>query len=82
MAPGNEQEASFIPKTINVAIFASGAGSNAQRLIDHFRQHSEIKIALIVCNKPGAGVLTIAEKENIPALLIEKETLLPRQCLR
>ena len=61
------------PETINVAIFASGAGSNAQKIIDHFRQHSEIKIALIVCNKPGAGVLTIAQKENIPTLIIEKE---------
>jgi phosphoribosylglycinamide formyltransferase-1 len=61
------------PETINIAIFASGAGSNAQRLIDHFRQHSEIKIALIVCNKPGAGVLTIAQNEKIPTILIEKE---------
>ena len=60
-------------QTINVAIFASGAGSNAQKLIDYFRKHSQIKIALIVCNKPGAGVLTIAQKENIPSLLIEKE---------
>jgi phosphoribosylglycinamide formyltransferase-1 len=60
-------------QTIKVAIFASGAGSNAQKLIDHFRKHSQIKIALIVCNKPGAGVLTIAQKENIPSLLIEKE---------
>lgn len=60
-------------QTINVAIFASGAGSNAQKLIDHFRHHSQIKIALIVCNKPGAGVLTIAQKENIPAIIIEKE---------
>lgn len=61
------------PATINIAIFASGAGSNAQKLIDHFRHHSEIKIALIVCNKPGAGVLTIAQNENIPTILIEKE---------
>jgi phosphoribosylglycinamide formyltransferase-1 len=61
------------PATINVAIFASGAGSNAQKIIDHFRQHTEIKIALIVCNKPGAGVLTIAQRENIPTLIIEKE---------
>ena len=60
-------------QTIKVAIFASGAGSNAQKLIDYFRKHSQIKIALIVCNKPGAGVLTIAQKENIPSLLIEKE---------
>ena len=31
------------------------------------------KIALIVCNKPGAGVLNIAATHNIPSLLIEKE---------
>lgn len=66
------------PKTQNaklskIAIFASGAGSNAQKIIDHFRGHSFIKVALIVCNKPGAGVLNIAEREKIPTLLIEKE---------
>jgi formyltetrahydrofolate-dependent phosphoribosylglycinamide formyltransferase len=73
LAMGNNEVASSKPNTIRVAIFASGAGSNAQKIIDHFRQHTEIKIALIVCNKPGAGVLTIAEKENIPTLIIEKE---------
>jgi formyltetrahydrofolate-dependent phosphoribosylglycinamide formyltransferase len=61
------------PSEIRLAIFASGTGTNAQRIIDHFRNHSIIKIALIVCNKPEAGVLKIAAKENIPALLIEKE---------
>jgi formyltetrahydrofolate-dependent phosphoribosylglycinamide formyltransferase len=57
----------------NIAIFASGAGSNAQKIIDHFRDHPSIKIAIIVSNNPRAGVLKIAEKENIPALIIEKE---------
>lgn len=56
-----------------IAIFASGAGSNAQKIIDHFRENKRVKIALIVCNKPEAGVLKIAEKEGIPALLIVKE---------
>jgi phosphoribosylglycinamide formyltransferase-1 len=56
-----------------IAIFASGAGSNAARIIDYFRAHPSIKISLIVCNKPGAGVLDIAAKEHIPVLLIEKE---------
>jgi phosphoribosylglycinamide formyltransferase-1 len=60
-------------QTVNIALFASGAGSNAQKIIDHFRHHAFIKIALIVCNKPGAGVLTIAQNEHIPSLLIEKE---------
>ncbi len=59
--------------TTRIAIFASGAGSNAQKIIGHFRNSDHIKIALVVCNKPGAGVLTIASNENIPSLLIDKE---------
>ena len=61
-------------KTITeLAIFASGTGSNAQKIIDHFRHSESVRVALIVCNKPGAGVLEIAARENIPTLLIEKE---------
>jgi formyltetrahydrofolate-dependent phosphoribosylglycinamide formyltransferase len=61
------------PGITNIAIFASGAGSNAEQIINHFAASENIKIALVVCNKPGAGVLTIAQKAGIPSLLIEKE---------
>ncbi|HEV8286937.1 MAG TPA: phosphoribosylglycinamide formyltransferase [Chitinophagaceae bacterium] len=61
------------PLNVNIAIFASGAGTNAQKIIDHFRNSSLAKIALIVCNKKKAGVLQIAEWEEIPYLLIEKQ---------
>lgn len=57
----------------HIAIFASGAGSNAQKIIDYFKDFDEVKVSLIICNKPGAGVLNIAANENIPAILIEKE---------
>jgi phosphoribosylglycinamide formyltransferase 1 len=56
-----------------LAVFASGAGSNAQKIIDHFQTSSLGQIALIVSNKPGAGVLHIAERHGIPTLLIERE---------
>lgn len=56
----------------NIVIFASGAGSNAQKIIDYFRKNRNVKIVLIVCNNPKAGVNAIASKENIPLLLIEK----------
>lgn len=59
--------------SVSIAIFASGAGSNAQKIIDKFKGSSTAHIALIVCNKPGAGVLDIADRENIPSLLIEKK---------
>lgn len=57
----------------NLVIFASGAGSNAHQIINYFKNSSHARVVLIVCNKPGAGVISIAEKENIPVLTIEKE---------
>lgn len=56
-----------------IAIFASGAGSNAQKIIEHFSEHPSVEVALIVCNKPHAGVLNIAAAHSIETLLIEKE---------
>lgn len=101
-----------------LAVFASGAGSNAEKIIEYFNYspsspalHSaaeegeandreqlasppaplrtergdveelsrdyagkaRIEVTLIVSNKPDAGVLNIAKKNNIPTLLIEKE---------
>ena len=60
-------------KNFNIAIFASGAGSNAEKIIGYFKDSSSISVALVVCNKPGAGVITIAGREGIPLLMIEKE---------
>jgi formyltetrahydrofolate-dependent phosphoribosylglycinamide formyltransferase len=59
--------------TTHLALFASGAGSNAEKIITHLKHHSSIRVSLIVCNKPGAGVLSIASANHIPTLLIEKE---------
>lgn len=59
--------------TKNLIILASGAGSNAQAIINYFRDNPAVKISLIASNKPEAGVLRIAQKENIPTLIIEKE---------
>lgn len=58
---------------IPIALFASGAGTNAQKIMEHLKGHAEIKVALVVCNKPGAGVIGLAEKAGVPVLMIEKE---------
>lgn len=60
-------------KITKMAIFASGMGSNSANIINFFKNRSDVKVALIVCNKPGAGVLSVAEKYQIPILLIEKD---------
>jgi phosphoribosylglycinamide formyltransferase 1 len=57
-----------------LAVFASGTGTNAQKIIDHFSlPGKKAKVSLVVCNRPGAGVLQIAAKANIPVLLIERD---------
>ncbi len=57
----------------NIAIFASGEGSNAQNIIDHFRSSTTIKVALVVSNKASANVLNRANQERIPELIIQRE---------
>lgn len=58
---------------IKIALFASGAGTNAEKIITHLKNHSSIQVCLVVCNKPGAGVIQVAASHNIPVLMIEKE---------
>ena len=67
------QNGSFSIKKRNLAVFASGAGSNAQKIIEHFKGHPSIRVSLIVCNKPGAGVIQIAADFGVPVLMIEKK---------
>ncbi|MFZ9171984.1 MAG: DUF6787 family protein [Sediminibacterium sp.] len=67
------QNGSFSIKKRNLALFASGAGSNALKIIEHFKGHPSIRISLIVCNKPGAGVLQIAADNDVPVLMLEKK---------
>ncbi|MFL5788112.1 MAG: phosphoribosylglycinamide formyltransferase [Flavisolibacter sp.] len=69
----SKNHSSFLTKfPKRLIIFASGAGSNAQQIISYFKNSSVATVDLIVCNKQGAGVISIAEKENIPVLLIGK----------
>lgn len=52
-----------------IAIFASGAGTNTERLIHYFQQfkaNNSIEIGLVVSNKTNAKVLDIASKNEIP----------------
>ncbi|CAN5235273.1 phosphoribosylglycinamide formyltransferase [soil metagenome] len=60
-------------RKILIAIFASGAGSNAKKIIEYFKDSLKATIALIVCNKPGAGAINIAQQHHIPVLLIERK---------
>ena len=53
-----------------VAILASGNGSNAQALIDHFKNDDEIEIALIGSNRNSAAVLEKASFMENPSVTL------------
>lgn len=55
-----------------IAIFASGSGSNAQKLMEHFKRNKEIEIALVLTNNPDAYVLQRADSFEIPSHIFDK----------
>ena len=99
----SEPSGKSVAAPVHIAIFASGAGSNARKIIEYFEgagsglaaagsnlsstaatydsnltstasksTSSQVKVSLIVCNVPDAGVLDIAKEKGIPTLLINK----------
>lgn len=59
----------------NIAIFASGKGTNAQIIIEYFKNHSTINVVLVVTNNPSAGVLKVAHENKIISAIINKDSL-------
>ena len=57
----------------SIAIFASGSGTNALKLIEYFNDESSARIALVISNRKKAGVLQIAQSHRIPTLVIDRE---------
>ncbi len=55
-----------------IAIFASGTGSNATKIVAHFKDHASISVALVVSNKATAPVLQMATTNHIPTLLLNR----------
>lgn len=56
-----------------IAIFASGGGSNADKICAFFKTHPDISVELIVSNKAEAGVLKVADRHGIESVYISKK---------
>lgn len=56
-----------------VAIFASGSGSNAMNLINHFDGSKDIEIAFVLTNNSGAGIIQKAENAGIEVIVLSNE---------
>ena len=55
-----------------IAIFASGSGSNAQKLMELYKRHPEVEIALVLTNNPDAFVLQRADNFEIPSHIFDR----------
>lgn len=59
----------------NIAIFASGSGTNCENLIRYFEHSDHVCCALVVSNKPDAYVLVRAERLGVPTAVVSKVQL-------
>ena len=59
----------------NIAIFASGGGTNCENLIRYFSGHEHIHCALVVSNRADAFALTRAERLGVPTAVVTKAEL-------
>ena len=62
-------------KNKNIVIFASGSGSNAVKIHDHFKEFDNVKIASLHCNNSEAGVLQKFRELNVKTFLFSKKDL-------
>jgi phosphoribosylglycinamide formyltransferase 1 len=58
-----------------VVLFASGNGSNAEKIILHFKKSNLGSVAAVFSNNPKAKVIEKAKKQNVPTFVFDKSDL-------
>ena len=58
-----------------LAVFASGSGSNAVKVIEYFKDHPTISVELVACNKANAGIVSKSELLNVHCEIFSKKEL-------
>src|SRR6186713_42141 len=56
-----------------LAIFASGSGTNAEAIMNHFKQHASAKVVLLLSNNPEAFALERAKKFDVPTKVFTRQ---------
>ena len=58
-----------------IIIFASGSGTNAERITTYFQEKGNAEVTLIITNNPQAGVLSRAKHLGVPTLVADRNVL-------
>lgn len=57
-----------------IAIFASGSGSNAQKIMEHFRHSDVAEVVLLLSNNSDAYVLQRADNFEVPTHVFDRHS--------
>lgn len=60
------------PMKKRIAIFASGSGSNAQKIMELYKRSPDVEVALVLTNNPDAYVLQRADNFEIPSHVFDR----------
>ena len=58
-----------------IVLFASGSGSNAEKIISHLNKNKEGTVVGVLTNNPNAKVLEKAQKHAVPTMVFSKQEL-------
>lgn len=53
---------------IKLALFASGSGSNALKIMEHFSENSSVEVAFLLTNKQDAPIISLAREKGVEVL--------------
>lgn len=56
-----------------IAVFASGSGSNAEKIFEHFQYNDTAEVSLLLTNKKNAFVIERAKKFNITVIVFDRQ---------
>lgn len=59
--------------TVNLALFASGSGTNVENIIQYFNDYPTINVSCILCNNRNAGVIERANRLGVDILVFNRE---------
>lgn len=58
-----------------IILFASGSGSNAEKIIQHCQENKTIEVVRVYTNNPTAKVIDRANRLNVPVEVFNREDL-------
>ena len=58
---------------LKIVVFASGSGSNAERIATYFAEKGTAQVQAILSNNPQAGVLARAKRLAIPSIVFDRQ---------